>query len=43
MARYIIQNRIRKPAALRDFDLEGYRYNEQLSDSTRYTFTRASA
>lgn len=40
MSRYIVRNRIRHPAGLRDFNLEGYRYNADLSDADNPVFTR---
>ena len=40
MARYLIQQRIRKPQDMRAFNDEGYTYNEALSSDTEYVFTR---
>jgi cytoplasmic iron level regulating protein YaaA (DUF328/UPF0246 family) len=40
MARYLIINRIKNPAELRAFDLEGYRYNESVSTDDKPVFTR---
>jgi cytoplasmic iron level regulating protein YaaA (DUF328/UPF0246 family) len=40
MARYIIQNRIRKPSRLRDFAEHGYSYNAALSGPAQFVFTR---
>lgn len=40
MARYIIKNRISDPERLKLFDKEGYSYNDQLSDTNQWTFTR---
>lgn len=40
MSRYIIQNRIEDAEDLKHFDLEGYFYNEQLSEGNNYVFTR---
>ena len=42
MSRYIIRNRIDAPEDLKDFDLEGYQYNEALSGEDRPVFTRDS-
>ena len=42
MSRYIIRNRIDAPEDLKDFDLEGYQYNEALSAEDRPVFTRDS-
>lgn len=41
MARFIIQHRLRDPAALRDFDSGGYRYAPDLSEGDRMVFLRA--
>lgn len=40
MARYIIQNRIEKVEHLRKFDLDGYRFNEELSTSGVLFYTK---
>jgi len=40
MARYIIQNRIDQPEALKDFDAGGYMYRADLSNETDWVFTR---
>ncbi len=40
MARYIIDNRIDDPEALKHFDLDGYGYDANLSDDERWVFTR---
>jgi cytoplasmic iron level regulating protein YaaA (DUF328/UPF0246 family) len=40
MTRYIIQNRIEKAEDLKHFDVEGYFYNDELSEGNHYTFTR---
>ena len=42
MSRYIIRNRLSDPDDLRGFDLEGYRYNDALSDTDSPVFTRSS-
>ena len=42
MSRYIIRNRLDNPEDLKDFDLEGYQYNEALSGEDRLVFTRDS-
>ena len=41
MTRFIIQNRITKPEAIKTFNLEGYQWNEGLSDLHNWVFTRA--
>ena len=40
MSRHIIRNRLSDPEDLRGFDLEGYRYNADLSGADRPVFTR---
>jgi len=40
MSRYIIQNRLSSPDALRDFNVDGYSWNADLSDSKQLVFTR---
>ncbi len=42
MARYAIEHRIKSPADLKAFDLEGYRFNPAGSDATRWVFQRVS-
>ncbi|MEE2757988.1 MAG: peroxide stress protein YaaA, partial [Myxococcota bacterium] len=42
MARYIVQNRITKPEALKEFSTDGYRFESQLSDSDEWVYVRAS-
>ena len=41
MARYIIQNRIETPEALKKFSADGYQYQPDLSSATDFVFTRA--
>ena len=43
MARYAIVHRIATPAKLRQFDMEGYAYDEQASEPNRLVFRRRSA
>ncbi len=40
MARYIVKNRIKKPEALKGFDLEDYRFEESLSSNDKWFFVR---
>ena len=40
MVRYIIKNKIIDPEDLKLFDIEGYSYNDQLSNTNQWTFTR---
>ncbi len=43
MARYIIQNRIQDPEQLRNFDIDGYRFAESMSQGDTWTFIRDHA
>ena len=40
MAAYIIKNRIKNPGKLKEFDIDGYRYNEAESTDTQPVFLR---
>ncbi|MEC7577394.1 MAG: peroxide stress protein YaaA, partial [Pseudomonadota bacterium] len=40
MARYIIQNRIDTPEALKNFTEDGYTYQADLSDAQNFVFVR---
>lgn len=40
MTRFIIQNKITKPKKMKLFDLEGYSYNEPMSNGNEWIFTR---
>ncbi len=40
MARYMIQNRIENPEGLKKFNLDGYEYQEKISDENNYVFLR---
>lgn len=40
MARYIMENQIKHTEDLKDFNVDGYVFNEELSESTPFTFTR---
>lgn len=40
MTRYIIQNRIENVEDLKHFEVEGYFYNDELSEENNYIFTR---
>lgn len=40
MTRYIIQNKIDTPEQLKNFDLEGYRFSETMSEGDNWTFIR---
>ena len=43
MARFIVQNRLTDPAALRNFDTGGYAFRDDLSDPYKPVFVRAEA
>jgi cytoplasmic iron level regulating protein YaaA (DUF328/UPF0246 family) len=43
MSRYIIQNRIDQPDALKDFRLGGYRFSRRLSNDKEFVFTRRAS
>lgn len=40
MAKYIIENKLKDPQDIKDFDLDNYKFNKELSDETTFTFTR---
>ena len=40
MSAYILKNRIREPSAIKRFTMDGYRYNESLSQVADWVFTR---
>jgi len=40
MARFIITNRIASPDGLKNFNLDGYKYRNDLSDESNWVFTR---
>lgn len=40
MARFVIQNRLTDPDALKEFDMGGYRYNAEMSDGDSFVFLR---
>ncbi|MAL09735.1 MAG: hypothetical protein CMF74_08740 [Maricaulis sp.] len=40
MARWIIENRVTDPGKLKDFDIEGYRFDEPASETGPLTFVR---
>ena len=43
MARFIIENSLNEPEALRDFRADGYRYNRKESGPREPVFTREAA
>jgi len=40
MARFMVEQRIDRPEGLKDFNLDGYSYDPELSDERTWTFTR---
>jgi len=40
MASFIIKNRIGKPEDIKAFDIDGYRFNDDLSNEDSWVFTR---
>ncbi len=40
MVRYIIDNRLNNPELLKSFDVEGYRFNQPISNKLTWVFTR---
>lgn len=40
MVRYITKNRLTDPESLKNFDLDGYEFNRELSDESTWIFTR---
>jgi cytoplasmic iron level regulating protein YaaA (DUF328/UPF0246 family) len=40
MASYIVQHRINKPADIKEFDVDGYQFNDSFSTDTNWVFTR---
>ncbi len=40
MSRYVIKNHLGRAEELQAFDAEGYRFNEALSDTQEWVFTR---
>ena len=40
MIRYIIKNKVKDPNVLKNFDLDGYEFNRELSDENTWIFTR---
>jgi cytoplasmic iron level regulating protein YaaA (DUF328/UPF0246 family) len=43
MSRFVIEERINDPAALRQFDVQGYRFNAQQSSQDKLVFLRDHA
>ena len=43
MARFMILNRIQDPEGLKEFDLDGYKFQPKLSGENNWVFTRKAA
>ena len=43
MATYIVKNRISKPDDIKDFDVDGYRFNKSFSTENKWVFTRKAS
>jgi cytoplasmic iron level regulating protein YaaA (DUF328/UPF0246 family) len=43
MSRFVIQERINDPAQLKQFDVQGYRFNTQQSSPNKFVFLRDHA
>lgn len=40
MVNYIVKNKIEKPEQLKNFDIDGYKYEVEMSDDNSYTFVK---
>lgn len=40
LSRFVIRNRLTDPQQMKGFDVDGYRFNEELSSGNRWVFTR---
>ncbi len=43
LSRYVIDNRITEPEAMKHFDIDGYRFNKKMSTEEKWVFTRKQA
>lgn len=43
MSRYIIDNQIEQPEQLKDFDSDGYRFSQEMSEGDNWVFIREHA
>jgi cytoplasmic iron level regulating protein YaaA (DUF328/UPF0246 family) len=41
MSRYIIDHQLSDPESIKDFDVDGYRFNSKLSKDDQWVFTRS--
>ena len=42
MARFIVNNRLTEPEDIKDFNLEGYKFESKANDDKNYIFSRKS-
>jgi hypothetical protein len=40
MVNYMIKNRLTEPESLKDFNIEGYQFRQDMSDELTWVFTR---
>lgn len=40
LSRFVIQNQLTDPEQMKDFDVDGYRFNEELTSGNKWVFTR---
>ncbi|MDH5360778.1 MAG: peroxide stress protein YaaA, partial [Gammaproteobacteria bacterium] len=43
LSRYVIQNQISEPEAMKEFNVDGYKFNKKMSNDTTWVFTRKKA
>ena len=43
MARFIVKNKITNPEDIKDFDLDGYKFEQNSDDDQKFVYTRKSA
>jgi cytoplasmic iron level regulating protein YaaA (DUF328/UPF0246 family) len=40
LSRFVIQNQLTEPEAMKEFNVDGYGYNDELSSGNKWVFTR---
>lgn len=40
LSRFVIRNKLTEPEAMKDFDVDGYSFNEEMSSGNKWVFTR---
>jgi hypothetical protein len=40
LSRFVIRNQLTDPQQMKEFDVDGYRFNEALSNGNKWVFTR---